>query len=481
MSVSNVNSIYGAQMGSNAGYDTPAIKFEEKESNIGAWLCGGLALVATLGVGIAAHKSGKAIASNDDNMFQTIWKGVKSWVGKNGDDVAKNIDDIPAECKTSFKTFFSGGEITSEQKQNIVDNADEISKVFTNKARNNASKATRLAEIGDISDSNKKAEALADFFGVEKKLKITGDGKLDTTALSLDDKARITRKLGNIDIDNTSITGTDGILEKLGKKYENKRANYNKTARKVKFKIESETMLKDVNKDTNTSADTSTIQNENYNSIIAKRLNRAGAAQTLAVSCEDPSSYINTQASLTKWLKAGDLTQDEYDNFMAMAENKFMSQNRDEYLKYMTQGLLKKDGQTAIVLNNLDADDISTLNTKFPWLKLQAGTPSLDAKTFVAQRKASATSISEYLGLNDCLLSSKDASGFKLVDGNLVWEASAEGGTVPTKIFGKEICTPNCEITQKGETTTKIKLTMKNIKEILNPSVPPTPPPTTPT
>ena len=303
MSVSNVNSIYGAQMGSNAGYDTPAIKIEEKESNIGAWLCGGLALVATLGVGIAAHKTGKAISpnNNDDNMFQTIWKGVKSWVGKNGDDVAKNIDDIPAECKTSLKTLFSGGTdatLTATQKQDIIDNADEISKVFTNKARNNASKATRLAEIGGITDSNKKAEALADFFGVEKKLKIT-DGKLDTTALSLDDKARITRKLGDIDINNTSITGTDGILEKLGKKYENKQKNYNSASSKIRN-------LTDVDTLKSATGSTDAVQ-----SIIAKRFNRAGAAQTLAENCKDTSSYINTQASLTKWLQNGDLTQDE--------------------------------------------------------------------------------------------------------------------------------------------------------------------------
>lgn len=451
MSVSNVNSIYGAQMGSNAGYDTPAIKFEEKESNIGAWLCGGLALVATLGVGIAAHKTGKAISpnNNDDNMFQTIWKGVKSWVGKNGDDVAKNIDDIPAECKTSFKTFFSGGEITSEQKQNIVDNADEISKVFTNKARNNATKATRLAEIGDISDSNKKAEALADFFGVEKKLKIT-NGKLDTTGLSLDDQAIIDRKLKNGD---ESITGNniDDIIKGLQNKYKTKHENYDDAVGKIK-----DIRVKDIREDSDVFSDTT----------IVKRLNRASAAQTLAGSCENTSSYINTQASLTKWHDAGDLTKDEYDNLKALAEQKFMSQNGDEYLKYMTQGLMKKNGKNAIILENLDADDISTLNTKFPWLKLQAGTPSLDAKTFVARRKASATSISEYLGLNDCLLSSKDASGFKLVDGKLVWEASAGGDTVPTKIFGKAI-ESNCERTTEGKTATRITLTLDNIKKII--------------
>ncbi len=470
MSVSNVNSIYGAQMGSNAGYDTPAIKIEEKESNIGAWLCGGLALVATLGVGIAAHKTGKNLSAfkKDDGVLTTAWNGIKSWFGKNGDDVAKNIDDIPAECKTSFKTFFSDGKITSEQKQDIVDNADKISKVFTNKAEKNASKATRLVEIGDISDSNKKAEALADFFRVEKKLKITGDGKLDTTALSLDDKARITRKLGNIDIDNTSITGTDGILEKLGKKYENKRANYNKTARKVKFKIESETMLKDVNKDTNTSADTSTIQNENYNSIIAKRLNRAGAAKNLAKNCKDTSSYINTQASLTKWHDAGDLTKDEYDNLKALAEQKFMSQNGDEYLKYMTQGLKKANG-SEINFDELDEASITLLNNKFKGLNLKkntSGTTGLTARQLIDWKRNNTKSISEYLGLNDCLLSSKDASGFKLVDGKLVWEASAGGDTVPTKIFGKAI-ESNCERTTEGKTATRITLTLDNIKKII--------------
>lgn len=464
MSVSNVNSIYGAQMGSNAGYDTPAIKIEEKESNIGAWLCGGLALVATLGVGIAAHKSGKAIASNDDNMFQTIWKGVKSWVGKNGDDVAKNIDDIPAECKTSFKTFFSGGEITSEQKQNIVDNADEISKVFTNKARKNATKATRLAEIGDISDSNKKAEALADFFGVEKKLKIT-NGKLDTTGLSLDDQAIIDRKLKNGD---ESITGNniDDIIKGLQNKYKTKHENYDDAVEKIK-----DIRVKDIREDSDVFSDTT----------IAKRLNRAGAAQTLAGSCEDTSSYINTQNSLTKWRDAGDLTQDEYDNLMALAENNFIKKNSENYLNYMTQGLMKKDGKNAINLKKLEDGDVSTLKAKFSWLNLSSDATSLSAETFVAQRKASATSISEYLGLNGCSLSSKDANGFKLVDGKLVWEASAGRDKAPTAIFGKEIDTTNCEITQKGETTTKIKLTMKNIKEILNPSVPPTPPPTTPT
>ena len=447
MSVSNVNSIYGAQMGSNAGYDTPAIKFEEKESNIGAWLCGGLALVATLGVGIAAHKSGKAIASNDDNMFQTIWKGVKSWVGKNGDDVAKNIDDIPAECKTSFKTFFSGGEITSEQKQNIVDNADEISKVFTNKARNNASKADTLVEIAQKKDKD-KLKALAQFLGVKGDL-ILDDGTLK--AASADDQAIIARKLKNGDASITE-NNIDEIIKKLRAKYENKQKNYNSASSKIRN-------LTDV--DTLKSATGST--DDAVQSIIAKRLNRSGAAQTLAGSCKDTSSYINTQASLTKWLKAGDLTQDEYDNLRAYAEQKFMNAKDDGYLNYLKQTLKKADG-SEINFNSLDEASITLLNNKFKGLKLTENT-KLNINDLLNWKKENTKSISEYLGLNGCSLSASDASGFKLVDGKLVWEASAEGGTAPEKIFDKPIGS-NCKRTTEGKTATRMTLTLDNIKKI---------------
>ena len=450
MSVSNVNSIYGAQMGSNAGYDTPAIKIEEKESNIGAWLCGGLALVATLGVGIAAHKSGKAIASKDDNMFQTIWKGIKSWVGKNGDDVAKNIDDIPAECKTSFKTFFSGGEITSEQKQDIVDNADKISKVFSNKARNNATKADKLAEIAKTEKDDDKLKVLAQFFGVKGELKLEGE---TLKAVSAEDQAIIARKLK--DTNESLITGSsiDDIIKGLQTKYKTKQKNYNSASSKIRN-------LTDVDTLKSATGSTDAVQ-----SIIAKRLNRSDAAQNLVENCTDTSSYINTQASLTKWLKAGDLTQDEYDNLRALAEQKFMGQNNgNDYLNYMTQGLMKKDGKTAIELNKLDADDISTLNTKFPWLKEQSGTgtTSLTAETFVAKKKASATSISEYLGLNGAQI----PSGWTIENNALHFK----GSTTPSQISigGKEISEFDAYQNKSGGKITGYTITLENLKNILN-------------
>lgn len=456
MSVSNVNSIYGAQMGSNAGYDTPAIKIEEKESNIGAWLCGGLALVATLGVGIAAHKSGKNLSAfkKDDGVLTTAWNGIKSWFGKNGDDVAKNIDDIPAECKTSFKTFFSGGEITSEQKQDIVDNADKISKVFTNKARKNATKATRLAEIAKTEKDDDKLKALAQFLGVKGDLKFKDSNKktLDFSALSADDQAIIARKLK--ETNESLITGSsiDEIIKGLQNKYNTKQSNYNNAATTMKgITIE------------NFSLDKESTEFFNQNLTLKKRLNRAGAAQNLAENCKGTSSYINTQASLTKWLQNGDLTQDEYDNLRAYAEQKFMNAKDDGYLNYLKQTLKKADG-SEINFNSLDEASITLLNNKFKGLKLTENT-KLNINDLLNWKKENTKSISEYLGLNGCSLSASDASGFKLVDGKLVWEASAGGGIAPDKIFNIDIG-ENCTKTKESGTVTRKTLNLDNIKKI---------------
>lgn len=447
MSVSNVNSIYGAQMGSNAGYDTPAIKIEEKESNIGAWLCGGLALVATLGVGIAGYKSGKTLKEGD-GVLTTVWNGIKSWFGKNGDDVAKNIDDIPAECKTSFKTFFSGGKITSEQKQDIVDNADEISKVFLNKAGKNASKATSLETIKTKKDED-KLKALAEFLGVKGELKFKDSTAktLDFSALSADDQARITRKLKDTNGNSITEKSINDIITALQTKYEAKHKNYDTAVGKIK-----NIRVSDVEKNSNVFSDTT----------IAKRLNRAGAAQTLAGSCEDTSSYINTQNSLTKWRDAGDLTQDEYDNLMALAENKFMSKKGDDYLNYMTQGLMKKDGKTAIKLGELDADDRAILNNKYSWLKLDEKTTSLTSDLFVAKRKASATSISEYLGLNGAQI----PSGWTIENNALHFKGSTQPPQI--SIEGKGISNLETYQNKSGGKITGYTITLENLKTILN-------------
>lgn len=473
MSINSVNGIsqmqnaQGVSFGSSNQDDGSGI-------DIGKLLAGGVAVAVAAGVGIAGYKSGQKLSAfkKDDGVLTTAWNGIKSWFGKNGDDVAQ----VSAECKTSLKTLFSGGEISQTQKQDIVENADEISKVFSNKAGKNATKYDELTQIVQKGNDDEKKQALAKFLKVNGELTLDGN---TLKAASTEDQAIIARKLKNTD--GNSITGNsiDDIIKGLQDKYETKNKNYNLASNKLKNLTDVDTIIPKTATPATPVASASSAADD-VNNIIAKRFNRAGAAQTLAENCKDSLSYINTQKSLTKWLNAGDLTQDEYDNLMAMAENNFMSKNKGtDYLNYMTQGLMKKGGKNPIELKNLDSDDIATLNNQFPWLNLNEKTTSLTSDVFVAKRKESATSILEYLGFNGYSLSSKKANGFKLVNGDLVWEASAGGCTAPTEIFGKAIGTTKYEITKKGETTTKIKLTMKNIKEILNSSVPPTPPTTT--
>ena len=435
-------------------------------------------MAVAAGVGIAGYKSGQKLSAfkKDDGVLTTAWNGIKSWFGKNGDDVAQ----VSAECKTSLKTLLSKEKMSKTQEQDILNNADEISKVFSNKAGKNATKYDELTQIVQKGNDDEKKQALAKFLKVNGELTLDGN---TLKAASTEDQAIIARKLKNTD--GNSITGNsiDDIIKGLQDKYETKNKNYNLASNKLKNLTDVDTIIPKTATPTPTAAAVPSASSaaDDVNNIIAKRFNRAGAAQTLAENCKDSLSYINTQKSLTKWLNAGDLTQDEYDNLMAMAENNFMSKNKGtDYLNYMTQGLMKKGGKNPIELKNLDSDDIATLNNQFPWLNLNEKTTSLTSDVFVAKRKESATSILEYLGFNGYSLSSKKANGFKLVNGDLVWEASAGGCTAPTEIFGKAIGTTKYEITKKGETTTKIKLTMKNIKEILNSSVPPTPPTTTP-
>lgn len=474
MSINSVNGIsqmqnaQGVSFGSSNQDDGSGI-------DIGKLLAGGVAVAVAAGVGIAGYKSGQKLSAfkKDDGVLTTAWNGIKSWFGKN----AQAANDLPAECKTSLKTLLSKEKMSKTQEQDILNNADEISKVFSDKAGKNATKYDELMQNVQKGNDDEKTQALAKFLNVKGTLKLEGN---TLKAASTEDQAIIARKLK--DTKGNAITGNsiDAIIDGLKTKYETKNKNYNLASNKLKNLTDVDTIIPKTATPATPVASASSAADD-VNNIIAKRFNRAGAAQTLAENCKDSLSYINTQKSLTKWLNAGDLTQDEYDNLMAMAENNFMSKNKGtDYLNYMTQGLMKKGGKNPIELKNLDSDDIATLNNQFPWLNLNEKTTSLTSDVFVAKRKESATSILEYLGFNGYSLSSKKANGFKLVNGDLVWEASAGGCTAPTEIFGKAIGTTKYEITKKGETTTKIKLTMKNIKEILNSSVPPTPTTTTP-
>lgn len=454
MSVHSVNGI--SQMQNAQGVSFGSSNQDDGSGlDIGKLLVGGVVVAAVAGVGIAGYKSGQTLTKEGDGVLTTVWNGIKSWFGKNGNDVAQAAkNDIPAECKTSLKTLFSGGEISQTQKQDILENADEISKVFSNKARNNATKADKLAEIAKIKNNDEKTKALADFFGVDKKLTLTTDDKLNITGLSLDDQAIIARKLKN---GGTSITenNIDEIIEGLQTKYKTKHENYDAAVGKIK-----NIRVSDVAKNSNVFSDTT----------ITKRLDRSGTAQNLVENCKDTSSYINTQNSLTKWHDAGDLTQDEYDNLRALAEQKFMSQNSGtDYLNYMTQGLMKKDGKTPIQLSNLAPDDRATLNNKYSWLKLDDKTTRLTADDIVTKRKESATSISEYLGFNGAQI----PSGWTIENNALHFKGSSI--QLPITIGTNKINDISSYRNMSEGNITGYTINLDNLKEIFKSSVPSTP------
>lgn len=461
MSVNSVNGI--SQMQNAQGVSFGSSNQDEGSGlDIGKLLVGGVVVAAVAGVGIAGYKSGKTLKEGD-GVLTTVWNGIKSWFGKNGDDVAQVAkNDIPAECKTSLKTLFSGGEISQTQKQDIVENADEISKVFSNKAGKNATKYDELTQIVQKGNDDEKKQALAKFLKVNGELTLDGN---TLKAASTEDQAIIARKLKNTD--GNSITGNsiDDIIKGLQDKYETKNKNYNLASNKLKNLTDVDTIIPKTATPATPVASASSAADD-VNNIIAKRFNRAGAAQTLAENCKDSLSYINTQKSLTKWLNAGDLTQDEYDNLMAMAENNFMSKNKGtDYLNYMTQGLMKANG-SEIDFNSLDEESINLLNNKFKGLNItKASSGKTTEQQLIDWKRNNTKSISEYLGLNGCSLSASDASGFKLVDGKLVWEASAEGGIAPDKIFNIDIG-ENCTKTKESGTVTRKTLNLDNIKKI---------------
>lgn len=388
MSVNNVNSLYQTQGIQGSTSYTTLSQDDGGGVDIGKLLLGGLGTVVTIGLGVAAYKSGKqsSLTKESDNVFTTMCNGVKNWLGKNGDDVAQAAkNDIPAECKTSLKTLFSDGEISQTQKQDIVDNADEISKVFSDKARKNATKADKLAEITKIEKDEDKLKTLAQFLGIKGELKFNKSGSVLSSS-SLDDQAIIARKLKD-----TNGDSINDIITALQTKYANKQKNYNSASSKIRNLTDVDT-LKPV-----------TCSTDAVQSIITKRLNRAGAAKTLAESCQDTSSYINTQNSLNKWKDAGDLTKDEYDNLMALAEQKFMNKNSGkDYLEYLSQTLKKADGPE-IDFNSLNEDSIKFLNEKFPGLNLNQDASStktsLTAQQLIDWKLKNTKSISEYLGL----------------------------------------------------------------------------------
>lgn len=179
MSVNNVNSIYGPQaMQGTNGYTVNANEDEGSGIDIGKLLIGGAAIATTVGLGIAAYKTGKgsSLAKEGDNTLQTIWNGVKSWFGKNGDDVSKVM-----------KTVKEGDVVSMEDAQQTLKNIN----TSTQKALNHQASIDNLLETISTNDHKLDSNDLEKFKSILKKLDLKDeDIKLDNEKFTLTENAK---------------------------------------------------------------------------------------------------------------------------------------------------------------------------------------------------------------------------------------------------------------------------------------------------
>lgn len=145
MSVNNVNSLYKTQGVQGSTSYTTLSQDDGGGVDIGKLLLGGLGTVVTIGLGVAAYKSGKqsSLTKESDNVFTTMCNGVKNWLGKNGDDVANGVK--------KYVDLDDVNSLTDSQKiakaQEVLEAAQHNLTVSNNKA------LKHMANIEDITSS----------------------------------------------------------------------------------------------------------------------------------------------------------------------------------------------------------------------------------------------------------------------------------------------------------------------------------------
>lgn len=223
MSVNNVNSMYGTQ--AMQGSSSYAVSINEDEGSgvdIGKLLLGGAAVVATIGLGFGAYKTGKGsnLAKEGDNAFQTIWNGIKSWFGKN--DVKKYVDIDNIDSLTDSQKIAKAQEAVDAAKNNLA--------VSQNKA------LKHRAAINDVIISLKDKDQIIDeellekikgIKGLEKAFALTEDGESliikDANAFNAYFGKRITDFTSN----STTLSGSElnNLLDKTSLYYTLKNHN----------------------------------------------------------------------------------------------------------------------------------------------------------------------------------------------------------------------------------------------------------------
>ena len=122
MSVNSVNGI--SQMQNAQGVSFGSSNQDDGSGlDIGKLLVGGVVVAAVAGVGIAGYKSGKTLKEGD-GVLTTVWNGIKSWFGKNGDDVAQaakkyvDLDDV--DSLTNSQKIAKAQEVLDATKNNLT-------------------------------------------------------------------------------------------------------------------------------------------------------------------------------------------------------------------------------------------------------------------------------------------------------------------------------------------------------------------------
>lgn len=471
MSVNNINSIYPTQGVQGATSYTMPTQDDEGGIDIGKWLLGGLGIAVTVGVGYAAYRTGTNanLTKDGDNMFQIMLNGIKKWFGKDAAEAANTIDNIPQEYRTTLKTFFSGGELSQAELDDLFNNREVLSDFITNtKVKNNTRKIditqTLLNHLdGDnLKASDDTAKLLNQLLSKDGKeifkFKDNGITLVENADEVLVAKAK---KLGILNSDGALLIDKDVITD-LQKKYTAKHDNYQNMA-SFKYVHDTGNLIGDLNSESPIS-----YKNKNgediavtasFKSLFSRYSDMADEKTLKAIKTAD--EFVLYTAKLKKYHNAGSLTKDEYENLMALAENKFMVSKPEDYLTYMTKGLKKKNGKD-IALNNLDKDDVQILNNKFSWLELDEPTTTLNANTFIQKKKESTPSIATYLGLQGLQLPPE----WTIENSNLVWKAK-NGASVPKELYRVNIGN-NCSKTIDGPKVTSIKISLEQLKNILN-------------
>ena len=469
MSVNNVNSLYQTQGIQGSTSYTTLSQDDGGGVDIGKLLLGGLGTVVTIGLGVAAYKSGKqsSLTKESDNVFTTMCNGVKNWLGKNGDDVAEEtLEKLRDKDKTTLKNIFSGNNVTQVDFDDLYEHRTSISEfIKSGKVKNNAEKLDAVKNLRNLVNDN-TLEASDDAVTNLNRLVNQGDKRKDLFKLVTDssnkksiqlidnpDEALLAKakKMGLIEEGELNSTGIDTALTNLNTSYTQKHKAYQTYSNKIE-NSESSSALKALLsaniKVSSTSTSGVEISAKNMKTLFTRYDDEVSKIKNIP----DSDTFILAKARLDKYRQAKSLTDDEYRNLMAQAENKFMETNSGkDYLTYMTKGLTKNDGKTALELNKLDADD--------------AATP--DAKDFIGQRKKEFDNdIASFLGIRGKTLSDK-SSGFKFSGDKLIWRSSKSSKLAPEKIFGKAIG-ENCTATIEGEQTTQIQINLEQLKKIFS-------------